>query len=112
LSSLKISTFLSIMTAFDEVILAEDEAAQAIAVANEETAAAVVAAQTDRQSRLEAEAQRSRQAEQAALAKHQVEIDTQVANIQADTIAKVEAIAEQFATRKSDLKAFLKKSFQ
>jgi vacuolar-type H+-ATPase subunit H len=99
------------MSAFNEVMTAEQEADKAIATAKEEVTAAIHTAESDGRNRLvtaEAEIKRSEQEERE---RHEQRIVEMVKKITGDAEAQVAAIKQRFTTQKTELTAFLKDHF-
>lgn len=99
------------MTAFKEVLAAEQEAEQAINTAKKEAVANVAAARTNRQLKIETEESKLREAEEASIVAHKAHIAKLVEQIQSEVQVKITALENRFSTHKADLKSTLTKSF-
>ena len=99
------------MTAFNEVLTAEQEAVKTINTAQEVAVAATVQARTDHRSNVEAEVVKLQQAEDTALATNQVKVDAMVKKIETDVNSEVSAAEKRFGANQAELKSLIKKSF-
>ncbi len=100
------------MTAFNQVLNAEQEAEQSIKAATEEVAATVAEARAERQTRLKNEAEKLREIKEKTLSDHKLHIDEAVKKIQTDVATQVAAIEQRFISHKTELKSSLMQSFK
>ena len=100
------------MTAFKEVMVAEQEAEQAIATAHHEVQTSIEQARNDSRSRVESE-KTILQAE-AVKARHEKEVEVAgaVKKIASDTEAHATAIAQRFTQKRVELQAMVLQRFQ
>lgn len=99
------------MTAFNEVLTAEQEAERSINAAKEEMVAAVAAAHTEHRTRMETETVKLNEAEQAAIAAHQVQVNGLVKKINDEVSTQVSAVKQRFVSHKAELISAIKQSF-
>lgn len=100
------------MTAFNEVLIAEQEAEQSIEAATKEAAAAVTKAKTDRDTVLATTEQTLQEEAIAATAATQTALDAKVQKIKAVAAAEVTVIQQQFSAQQTELKTLLTQRFQ
>ncbi|NCN12071.1 hypothetical protein GW937_01995 [Candidatus Kaiserbacteria bacterium] len=99
------------MTAFNEVMTAEQKADNAILLAKEEATAAVASAIENRRITLESTETELKKIEQQELGKHSQHIEDLLEKISADATAQVMAMRQRFETHKAALLALLKEEF-
>ena len=100
------------MTALDEVLVAEKEAAEMIATAKEQAAVAVAAAQTEQQEVLTAETAALADTAAAAAAAEEARVAKLAKDITAEAEHQVALVAEQFADKQGDLLTLVATRFQ
>ncbi len=100
------------MTAFKEVMAAEQEAEQAIAQAKNEVEAAVAQARTAGKEHREAEQAALEAAAVKALQDREAEVADMVKKIESDTDIQVAAITQRFGGKRSELQRVLLQHFQ
>lgn len=99
------------MTAFNEVLTAEQEAEQAIVTAKEEAAKVTLAARAEAKNRLAAETKKLEEQESTAVLNQEKKIADLVEKIHSTVKSRVEAVKKQFSLHKTELKETLTKNF-
>ncbi|MCA9354276.1 MAG: hypothetical protein KC877_02025 [Candidatus Kaiserbacteria bacterium] len=100
------------MTAFNDVMTAEAEAAQAIEAAKEAATAALATAESDRRSTLETLEGELKQVEEAERAINDKQVAATVTKITAAAEAEVADVRQKFAAKKGEVTTLLKQRFQ
>lgn len=99
------------MTAFEEILTAEQEAEKSIATAKEDMAEAVSLARRERKNRIDAETTKLNETEKKSLDTHESYISGITKKIQKEVCAQVSEVEAKFTTHETDLKTTLKKKF-
>lgn len=99
------------MTAFNEVLVAEQEAEQAINTAKNDAVATVAAARTNHQSEIDSVSIKLQDLEKTELISHQGHVAGLIEKIKSDVQEEVVALEKRFATHKDELKSKIAKSF-
>jgi vacuolar-type H+-ATPase subunit H len=99
------------MTAFDEILTTEQEAEKSIAIAKEEVATSISSARAERQTRVNDEVAKLKEAEKTALNEHESQVAKKTAEIQKGVDTQVADVEQKFAAHASDLKVTIKKKF-
>lgn len=98
------------MTAFNEILIAEQEAEQAILSAKEEAAKVTLAAKAEAKARLAAETKKLEDLEVASIQNQEKHIAGLVEKIHSTVKSRVDSVKMQFASHKAELKATLTKN--
>ncbi|MCA9355506.1 hypothetical protein KC865_03070 [Candidatus Kaiserbacteria bacterium] len=98
------------MTAFNEVLTAEEEAEKLISVTKEETEEAVSVARQERQKRLEAEKTRLAELEKSILDSHESVTKKATVDIESGVKDQINVVKQRFDAKKSTLKTIVKQS--
>lgn len=99
------------MTAFDDILKAEQEAEKSIATAKEEVAEAIVKARGERKTKIETETARLKEVEESALNKHQGHISDLTSKIEKEVEVQVASVENKFESHKVELRKTLKNKF-
>jgi vacuolar-type H+-ATPase subunit H len=99
------------MTAFDDILTTEAEAAQSIEVAHTAAATAIAEARAQGQIRVASITQELQEESKKKLAAHEKDVSGATDKITAEVSSKITAIEKKFDTHAAELKEDLKKRF-
>lgn len=103
--------FYYFMTAFEDILTAEQEAEKSIITAKEEVAEAIAKAKDDKKVRLEEETVKLKEVEKKALDTHRESVKEKTQQIEKEVAVAVTAIEKKFESKKKDLVETLKNKF-
>jgi len=99
------------MTAFEDILTAEQEAEKSKNTAKDEMAAAIAKAKDEKKSRLEEERAKLKEVEKNALDTHKRKVDEKTQQIEKEVAVAVATIEKKFESHKKDLVETLKNKF-
>jgi len=99
------------MTAFEDILTAEDEALKSIETAREEVASAVFEARAERKTRIDSEALGLKEVEDKEMSSHQTHIKVKTDKIQSEVDIKILAVEKEFGEHSASLTKEIKSSF-